>query len=239
MTDALHTLLDVQEHDTAIDQLHHRRANLPERAALASLQHRMATLDERLSQARALRDEVAGRQSALEADVTTTEARIAEVDKRLYSGTVSASRELQAMSEEVEHLKARRSLLEDRILEVMEEREPLDTEVTTLESDRVAAEEEAASVLVALGQAEAAVNEELAAMEAERGTVAADVPAELLATYERLRGKLGGQGAAKLVGSQCSGCHLTLPATELDRLRRGSPDQVVFCDQCGRILVRA
>ncbi|MDQ1445435.1 MAG: C4-type zinc ribbon domain, partial [Acidimicrobiaceae bacterium] len=45
-------------------------------------------------------------------------------------------------------------------------------------------------------------------------------------------------GAAKLVGSNCSGCHLSLPATELDRIRHGSPDQVVFCDQCGRILVR-
>ena len=57
-------------------------------------------------------------------------------------------------------------------------------------------------------------------------------------TYERLRAKLGGVGAARLVGPRCSGCHLTLPATELDRLRKGSPDALVFCDQCGRILIR-
>ena len=30
----------------------------------------------------------------------------------------------------------------------------------------------------------------------------------------------------------------TLPATELDRIKRGGPDAVVLCDQCGRILVR-
>jgi predicted nucleic acid-binding Zn-ribbon protein len=45
-------------------------------------------------------------------------------------------------------------------------------------------------------------------------------------------------GAARVVGSSCGGCHLTLPATELDRIRRAEPDALVTCDQCGRILVR-
>ena len=49
---------------------------------------------------------------------------------------------------------------------------------------------------------------------------------------------LGGVGAARLVGPSCTGCHLTLPAQELDRIRREPPDALVFCDQCGRILVR-
>jgi predicted nucleic acid-binding Zn-ribbon protein len=64
------------------------------------------------------------------------------------------------------------------------------------------------------------------------------LPADLAATYERLRSQLGGIGAAKLVGSSCGGCHLALPATELDRIRHAAPDALVYCDQCGRILVR-
>jgi len=68
--------------------------------------------------------------------------------------------------------------------------------------------------------------------------VAAQVPAELLARYERLRAKLAGTGAARLVGESCGGCHLTLPAMEVDRIRRAPPDEVLTCDQCGRILVR-
>jgi predicted nucleic acid-binding Zn-ribbon protein len=174
----------------------------------------------------------------LEADVATTEARITEVDKRLYSGQVSASRDLQAMSEEIGHLKARRSNLEDRILEIMEEREPVDAEVAQLEADLSGLEAEAAEMQVALGQAEAVVDGELEAMTGERAAAAAELPPDLTATYERLRSQLGGVGAARLVGSSCSGCHLALPATELDRLRRGPPDELVYCDQCGRILVR-
>src|SRR5947209_3691288 len=71
-----------------------------------------------------------------------------------------------------------------------------------------------------------------------RGAAAAGIPEDLLSQYERLRAKQGGIGAARLVGNRCSGCHLTLPATELDRLRHQTPDVVVLCDQCGRILVR-
>ena len=233
----LETLLEVQDRDTALDQLRHRRATMPERAALDDVENRITALDAALGEARARRDEAAGRQSALEAEVAAAEARIAEIDKRLYGGTVTASRDLTAMSEEVDHLKARRSSIEDQVLEVMEEREPLDAEVARLEGERAALVTEAEAAADALVAAETAVDGEIAELEAERAAAASGLPADLAATYERLRAKLGGVGAARLVGSSCSGCHLTLPATELERVRRSGPDALVFCDQCGRILV--
>jgi hypothetical protein len=60
---------------------------------------------------------------------------------------------------------------------------------------------------------------------------------DLLARYEQLRSKLGGTGAARLVGASCSGCHLTLSSMELDRVRKAASDAVITCEQCGRILV--
>jgi uncharacterized protein len=236
--DALDALLVVQDHDTALDQLRHRRATLPERAALNDIEDGIAKLDEALAPARMARDEVAGRQSALEAEVQRADDRIIEVEKRLYGGTVSASRELTAMSEEVEHLKARKSMLEDQELEVMEEREPLDAEVARMEVERAALTAQADDAADALVRAEAEVDREIAAASAERDAAVASVPPDLLATYEKLRARLGGVGAARLVGSSCSGCHLVLPATELDRIKKSGPDALVFCDQCGRILVR-
>jgi uncharacterized protein len=59
----------------------------------------------------------------------------------------------------------------------------------------------------------------------------------LLATYERLRARLGGVGVARLVGTHCDGCHLTLSAVELDRVRHLPDGEVYTCEQCGRILV--
>jgi predicted nucleic acid-binding Zn-ribbon protein len=236
--DALAALLVIQDHDTTLDQLRHRRATLPERAALNDLEDRIAKVDGSLGPARAGRDEVAGRQAALEAEVQRAEDRIAEVEKRLYGGTVSASRELTAMSEEVEHLKARKSSLEDQELEVMEEREPLDADVARLEAERVALSSQADDAADALVKAEAEVDREITAASAEREAAVSSVPPDLLAVYEKLRARLGGVGAARLVGSSCSGCHLVLPATELDRIKKSGPDALVYCDQCGRILVR-
>ena len=52
--------------------------------------------------------------------------RADEVNKRLYSGTVSSPRELQAMQADIDMLHRRRSDLEDEELEIMEQREALD-----------------------------------------------------------------------------------------------------------------
>ena len=52
---------------------------------------------------------------------------------------------------------------------------------------------------------------ELAERETGRAAAAASgVRDDLLARYEQLRSKLGGTGAARLVGGSCSGCHLAL-----------------------------
>ena len=235
---AFEALLEVQEQDTAIDQLRHRRHHLAERAELAVREEHLAEVETRLADATVRHDAVSERQSRLEADVQAVEVRIAEIDKRLYSGTVSAARELQAMAAEVDSLKARRSYLEDQILGAMEELEPLGDQVAVLDAERVGLQAEAGRLRAAIAEAEAAIDAEMRAAEELRQRVAESVPADLMETYERLRAKLGGVGAARLVGPSCTGCHLTLPASELARIRREPADALVLCDQCGRILVR-
>jgi predicted nucleic acid-binding Zn-ribbon protein len=214
-------LLLLQDLDTALDQHRHRRASLQPRAELAGLDVRLADVGRRRDEVMARRQAISGRQDALEHDLDTTETRRGEISRRLYGGTTSATRDLQAMAAEVESLTARASGLEDQVLAVMEELEPVDAELATLDRERAHL----------LGARIDSVTERRAEAEAA-------VPGELRSVYERLRTRLGGVGAARLVGASCTGCHLALPATELDRLRHEPPDALLFCDQCGRILVR-
>jgi len=234
----LETLLQVQELDTAIDQLRHRRATLPERSALSVLEQRVADLEGRITELGARRQAVADRQSRLENEVGTLDARIKEIERRLYSGTVSAARDLQAMSAEVSSLERRRSSLEDEVLVAMEEAEPLSRQLEALDAGRGQLDAESEGLRAALAEAEVAIDAETASESTARAAAAGAVPAELMGTYEGLRARLGGIGAARLVGSSCSGCHLVLPSAEVARLRREPPDALVFCEQCGRILVR-
>jgi predicted nucleic acid-binding Zn-ribbon protein len=70
-----------------------------------------------------------------------------------------------------------------------------------------------------------------------RAERAADLPTDLAERYERLRARLDGVGAAKLVGDRCDGCHLNLSSVELERLRHLRADEFATCPQCDRILV--
>lgn len=231
-------LLVVQAHDTTTDQMRHRLGHLPERTALEEAVRARAVAHGRRSQVVADRDVVATRQTRLEQELSATEARTRDVDRRMTSGAVSAPRDLQKMAEEVEHLRKRGSSLEDDVLEAMGEREPLDAEVAALDDELTRLDELIAERREQLAAEEAAITVQLAAEVAARAGAVAGLPGPLLAEYERLRARLGGIGAARLVGNQCTGCHLTLPAVEADTARHAPPDAVLTCEQCGRILVR-
>ena len=68
---ALDDLLAVQAIDTTLDQLRHRRINLPERAELKDVEAKRKALEVEHAEAVTARDEVAGRQANFEKDVPT------------------------------------------------------------------------------------------------------------------------------------------------------------------------
>lgn len=235
---ALERLLEVQEHDIAVDRLRHRRATLPERAELAEVERQAKETQQRLEALRRQRDEVVERQTRLEADVAASEKRAADIEARMSSGAVRAGRDLEAMAEEIESLKRRVSSLEDQVLEAMEEREPLDAELDVLEARTEELRMTASRLIEEIRTAEADIDREVEAETRAREDSIAAVDPAVASEYERLRVRLDGIGVARLVSGSCAGCHLSLPATEIDRLKRMDDDEIAHCDQCGRILVR-
>jgi predicted nucleic acid-binding Zn-ribbon protein len=231
-------LLAVQERDTEIDQLRHRRATLPARTTLADLENAGVALASRLAEVSAERGDFEDRRAELEKEVSELEQRLKDLDRRMRSGEVTATRELTAMVEQSDSLKRRRTGLEDEELELMVALEPLDEELADVGRRGTELSQQIEGLRVELAQAETELDRELAAATEDRELAASGLPDNLMATYERLRQRLGGVGAARLVGSSCSGCHLVLSATEVDRIRRESPDALILCEQCGRILVR-
>src|SRR5437763_340101 len=139
----LEDLLVVQEHDSAADRLRHRRETLPERKRLAEVTDAVAALVASLGELGGQRDEVARRQQRHEDELASVESKISDVDRRLYSGTITAPRELQALQADVASLKRHRSDIEDQVLQAMQDREPLDTEIGRLEEQWAALETEA------------------------------------------------------------------------------------------------
>jgi predicted nucleic acid-binding Zn-ribbon protein len=231
-------LLALQDLDLRIHQLRHRRANLPELAAIeANAAERSELVAARAEVAVAHKDLVR-RQHLLEDEIAQVTGRAATHEANLYSGSVTNPRELQAMQDDIDSLHRRQRTLEDQDLEIMEELEPLTIQLASLDAASQAVEAVAADLQAALQAAAAEIDAELANLTTTRADAAAGIDHAVVADYEQLRVQLGGIAIARLVGNACGGCHLSLPAVELDRIRRLDPDTQVVCEECGRILVR-
>ena len=231
------TLLDLQEQDLALDRLAYRTRELAERRALASIEQGLADLERRVAEAESQRKELVSAQEELDRQVEATSARIAAIDARLRSPGSGSFRDQQAMSKEMESLAGQRRAVEDRELEIMEHLEPVDAVLAALYHELATATAAREAARAALSAAEALLVAERLEVEGRRGPLLAAVPGDLLANYQRLREKLGGIGAARVVDGSCSGCHLRLPASERERLAYADPGSLMYCEQCGRILV--
>ena len=234
---ALETLLAVQEHDTALAQLCHRRAHLPEQEQLDACQARLARLEAGLAGARAEEARYTGRQGQLEAAIAEVEAKIATASRQLYSGTVTASRELQALEADIASLKKHCGSLEDEELEVLMEREPLDARLREAADERAGIDAEAMVLRAAVAEASVTIDALIAEHADGRAALESSVGDALLATYEKARTKNRGIGIARLGHGTCMGCRMKLAAVELDRIRHEAAEAIIHCEECGAILV--
>jgi predicted nucleic acid-binding Zn-ribbon protein len=235
---ALADLLTLQNHDSAVDRLRHRKVTLPERAEVEARRAAYAELEARRAEVTERRDVELREERRLDDEVRSLEAKAKAVDTKMYSGTVSSPKELQAMQADIDQLRRHAGELEDEELEVLVRREVLDGEVAELEAAQAAVVAEMEMLLAAIASQEGEIDAELAVEEEARAALAPGIPEATLRLYEQIRTANRGVGAARLVGMNCQACHLSLPATEVDRIRHLPADTLVRCEHCGAILVR-
>lgn len=231
-------LLDLQALDTKLGQLAHRRGAVPQIAQLAQLDSRAAALHDREVALRTAVSDLEQAQARAEADVAQVRARIERDQKLLDAGTVASARQLEDLQREIESLRRRVGTLEDAELEVMEKLEDAQARAAAVAAEAAQLAEARSSAERERDAAFADVDAEVARVTTERARVVADIPADLLALYDRIRADSGGLGAAALHRGRCQGCQLTLTPADIGRIRAKAPDEVVRCEECRRILVR-
>ncbi len=228
-------LLDLQAFDTKLNQLDHKAKNLPQHAVIAGIEGELAALRVTAAEQRGASEDVSLELKRLESDVEVVEARIARDAERLASS--SSVKDVAALEQELASLRKRRDDLEEIELTVMERSEEADAVLASTQAeiesliarkDEVEAERDAALAEVGNERNHTAAN---------RSTVEAKVPADLLALYTKQRDRYG-FGASLLQFGVSSANGVKLLENELQAIRAAAPDEVIICPSSDAILVR-
>ncbi|SDJ46363.1 hypothetical protein SAMN05192558_11635 [Actinokineospora alba] len=229
-------LLDLAGVDAELARVQHQRRTMPELAEVADGEKAaQAKRDAQVAVQMQLDDldrEVARQEKEIDA-VRAREDR----DRKLLAGGTVGAKQLTDLEHELATLERRQAILEDDLLELMERRE-------AVEMDGKHASVELAKAEDALAEANRRRDENLADLDtnesrrdAERAKILPDIPADLLALYERKR-KQKGIGAALLRARRCGACRIELDRREISRIKDTAGDEVLECEECGAILIR-
>jgi len=194
----------------------------------------VVSLEEALARAVEVQDAAADRLRESDRLREAHRTDLRDRERQLMSGRIRNPSELMQMSDEVQHMKARFAEEEDSELQLMEGAESADQKVSEVTASLEKARRDAAEAEPPLRRELKGWLSELAEVEAERGEVWSQVPPAAQAAYNRLRVQ---PVVAALVNDQCAVCHVTVTSSGRQVLRKG--DELVFCENCGRILVPA
>lgn len=227
-------LLDIADLDRRLQQAERQRSNPAEGPRINELAKERQEQLRELTRLTGVRDDARTELTRVESDVKLTEQRRTRDTERL--ATTTSPKDAQALERELASLASRISALEDQELEVMERVEQAESALATQQAliDSITAE---GSELTARAKAAvAAATTEIEHFTRDRAAISADVPAELLAEYERRAAR--GIGVGLLRRGTCEGCRMMLSGTHLSEVRQAAPDAVLSCPECGAILVR-
>jgi predicted nucleic acid-binding Zn-ribbon protein len=228
-------LLDLQALDTKLQQLAHRAKSVPEIAVLQQLAAESAAIILTQAEQSGALDDAQLELTRIESDVAVVEARIARDRERLQ--TSSSVKDVAAFEQEIASLHKRQLDLEEIELTVMERVEAQNAVVAATAVQLTAITEKVTEAEVARDAALKEIDAERNNAAANRSTIAAKVPADLLALYEKQRERYG-SGASLLRGGVSLAAGLALNANDMVVIRSAAPDDVLLCPESSAILVR-
>lgn len=229
-------LLEVQVLDTTLAQLDHRRTTMPEHTRLRELVAQQEAAQSEVVRTVTASEDVQRELRKADADVQMVRDRVARDQARLDVG-VGSAKDLQGIQHELESLARRQAILEDEELEVMERAESAEQAVVRAREQEAEITEQVEVLTSQRDDKEADIAMERERVVAARVPVVERVGSDLLALYDKIRAR-SGSGAAPLVARRCKGCNMELHNTDLSRIREAADDEVLRCEECGRILVR-
>lgn len=179
------------------------------------------------------REDLELKQRKFEAEIDARQEKREKYNQQLT--LIKTNREYRALLEELDGVNTEIRNIEEIVLNTMTDMEAVDEE---LQRQQEAIQAEQAKIEANRARLEndlAELERQIAAKREERERLVADVEPRLMARYDRVRSRRGGEALAELdLGhGVCGGCHLALTPQEINEILGGA---LVPCSSCGRLL---
>lgn len=228
-------LLQLQTLDSERNVLNRAKEDAAKDQNLHALQFLAHELESALSKSGAELNTVRTNLRRAELDLKTTQDRIRAEEQKLYSGTITSSRELDQLQQKIEESHKSREKLEEETLRLMEADETLSRDVAALEKRLQSCRMETEALQREIGQKLKAIRIELEGLDDERAALLPQIPGEWIDRYQKISKAHHGVGIAKMKNNSCGACHVSISDALLQKAKRGE-DKLIFCENCGRIL---
>jgi predicted nucleic acid-binding Zn-ribbon protein len=227
----LQTLISLQAIDSRIAALEADAARLPRE--IAAIHAGIEDARKQVEQAKAQLDAARKDQRAKEKDLEVVQGKRSKTEARLYE--VKTNKEYSAVLIEIEDIKQEKGRMEEEVLVLMEAQERLTGEVREAEARFKQREGEGRGQEATLKEQLRGIETDLAAVRTERKELAAQLPAPILADYDRiLRARAGLALVPVAKPNFCGACRMTITPQRLQELRAQS--SLIPCESCGRYL---
>ena len=233
-TDDLAVLLQVQQIDRDIAANERALRELPQRAVILQARAKRREVEAKKSQLDELRAAADAKLSKL-GDEDSALAQKQRAKQEEIESSKGGYRDIEARTKELNGLAKRRNTLEGDIAAATEELDRIEgllAQVDKLLSDLDAQEKTATDAFVKEGSA---LRQDSARRRVERDRLAADLPADLMAIYEKTAERTAGVALGQLRGESCGVCRAPIDHGRLIDLK--SRGNLITCPHCGRLLI--
>lgn len=167
-----------------------------------------------------------------ELDLSSKEENIKKLQTQLYQ--LKTNKEYQAMLQQIDDTKADASVIEDKILELLDRFDKIKTEINK-EKQRLQEEEkilndEKTKIEGRIKE----IDERLAQLEAQRRQIIPEITPSIFAQYERILLNRDGLAIVSVKNNSCSGCNMSVPPQVINLIKMY--ERIITCEICNRIL---
>ena len=167
-----------------------------------------------------------------ELDLASKEENIKKLQTQLYS--LKTNKEYQAMLQQINDAKADASVIEDKILQLLDQ---LDKVKNDIEQEKQRLKEEEKVFLEQKKRIEDRIKEiedRLAQLEAQRKQIIPEIVPKILAQYERILFNRDGLAIVSVKNNSCQGCNMFVPPQVINLIKMY--ERIVTCEVCNRML---